>query len=82
MSFLKEMFKECLEGQVEDLASGIATVITSVAITPLLVIGQGAENLKMGIQGIINLSKKKELDFLQYCLAFYEYLEYENALID
>ena len=82
MSFLKEMFKECLEGQVKDLASGIAAVITSVAITPLLVIGQGAENLKMGIQGIINLSKKKELDFLQYCLAFYEYLEYENALID
>ena len=50
--------------------------------SPLLVIGQALEQAENTIQGISNLSARKKMEYLKYCLAILQYLESENALVE
>ena len=75
-------FKELFEGQFDtplDIVTGaLATIITA----PLLAVGQQLEFISNSIQGIKNKTAEKKLEFLQYCIAIYHYLNSENAIID
>ena len=77
-TFLKELF----EGHFNEPTDAFATVLTSVLLSPLLVLGQTCEGIVNGMQSAQNLSVKKELDFLQYCIAIYQYLDSKKAIID
>lgn len=76
-SFMKSIFEEA---DFSDPTSGIATVLATLVMSPLLVLGQAVENIWNSIQFGINLSAAKKLEFLQYCIALYQYLDSENAL--
>ena len=60
----------------------VATILASIVAAPLLVVGQALEGTANGIQSISNLSAKKQLEYVQYCLAILKYLESENALVE
>ena len=42
--------------------------------SPLLVIGQALEQAENTIQGISNLSARKKMEYLKYCLIMYNNL--------
>ena len=75
-SFLKESVLENWE------TTKVATILTMVVAAPLVVVGQALEGTVNGIQAISNLSAKKQLEYVQYCLAILKYLESENALVE
>ena len=60
----------------------VATILTMVVAAPLVVVGQALEGTANGIQAVSNLSSKKQLEYVQYCLAILKYLESENALVE
>ena len=76
-TFLKEIFEENFES-LDKVTSVIAGVIT----LPLMIVGQALEGIKNGLQSAQNLTARKELEFLQYCIAIYEYLDRENGIVD
>ena len=75
-SFLKETVVDNWEDDK------VATILASIVAAPLLVVGQALEGTANGIQSISNLSAKKQLEYVQYCLAILKYLESENALVE
>lgn len=77
-SFLKDCFEGALDSPVDTAAHVLAAIIAS----PLLVIGQALEGIQNGIQGIQNISAGEKLEFLQYCILIYEFLNNKNALVD
>ena len=77
-SFMKEMF----EGTFDDVESFVVRVLASIVGFPLLVLGQTAENLLNIVQFAKNTGAKKKIEFLQYCVGLYLFLESNNAVID
>lgn len=77
-SFLKEIYA----GKFDDLETGVATVLVTLVAFPILVLGQELENIKNRIQIFKNFGARKKLEFLQYCIAIYKYLESEGAVVD
>ena len=75
-SFLKEAVGDNWE------TDKVATILTMVVAAPLVVVGQALEGTANGIQAVSNLSSKKQLEYVQYCLAILKYLESENALVE
>lgn len=73
-TFMKEVFSG-----PED---GIVNVLTGIVCLPLIVVGQTLENVENGWQAVENMSAKKKLTYLQYCIAIIKYLESQHALID
>lgn len=65
-----------------DATDTIATALAAIIGSPLLVIGQALEQAENTIQGISNLSARKKMEYLKYCLAILQYLESENALVE
>ena len=77
-SFLKEIF----ESNIYDVESFIVTILAAIIGAPLLALGQLAENLGNSIQFFENVGAKKKIEFLQYCVGLYLFLESNNAIID
>ena len=77
-SFMKEMF----EGTFDDVESFVVRVLASIVGFTLLVLGQTAENLLNIVQFAKNTGAKKKIEFLQYCVGLYLFLESNNAVID
>lgn len=77
-SFLSEIF----EGAFDDVESFIATILASIISSPLLILGQTLENLLNIMQFAQNAGAKKKIEFLQYCVGLYLFLESNNAIID
>lgn len=75
--FFEEVFGDVDRHDATDV---IATIITSIVCSPLLVIGEGVKGILNTMQGVQNAFSMKDLDFLRYSIAIYEYLERENAL--
>lgn len=73
-------FEEIYKSDYPDATEVIAKIITSIVLSPLLVVGAGIKGLLNGIQTAHNIYAMKDLDFLRYSIAIYEYLERENAL--
>lgn len=73
-------FEEIYKSDYPDATEVIAKIITSIVLSPLLVVGAGLKGLLNGIQTAQNIYAMKDLDFLRYSIAIYEYLERENAL--
>lgn len=77
--FLKEVFDGFTFHSVED---AITSIIAGLILSPLIVLGQALENILNAGQFVINQTNQKKLNFLQYCVAIYKYLERENALVE
>ena len=77
-SFMKEL----LEGRFDDPGEAVATIITMIICTPLLALGQALEALQNGIILINNAASAKKIEFLQYCINIYTYLDQKKALVD
>lgn len=77
-SFLKEIYS----GEFDDVINGFAAIVATIIGSPLIVLGQTMEFLANSIQGVTNLSAQQKLNFSQYCILFYNYLESESAIID
>lgn len=73
-TFMKEAFSG-----PED---GIVKVLAGIVGFPLIVVGQTLENVGNSWQAVENMSAKKKLTYLQYCMAIIKYLESQHALID
>ena len=77
------MIKEVFEDQkIESVGDGFATVLADIIVSPLIVVGQVFENATNSIQGLKNMSAKKKMAYLQYCMAILKYLENEGALVE
>lgn len=74
--------KDTLGAPKQDATDTIATALAAIIGSPLLVIGQALEQAENTIQGISNLSARKKMEYLKYCLAILQYLESENALVE
>lgn len=74
--------KDTLGAPKLDATDTIATALAAIIGSPLLVIGQALEQAENTIQGISNLSARKKMEYLKYCLAILQYLESENALVE
>lgn len=74
--------KECFEDKFCDVESSIATILATIIGSPLLALGQLAENIGNGIQFAENVGAKKKIEFLQYCIGLYLFLESNKAIID
>lgn len=78
-SFLKDLYKDKWKN-----VSGVdraATVTTTIIGYPLIVAGQLLECISNGGQEIGNLTSTAKIVTLQYSLAFFQYLEMNEALI-
>lgn len=65
---------------MNDATEVFATILTSIVCSPLLIIGEVLKGVGNVGQGVKNAYSMKDLDFLRYSIAIYEYLERENAL--
>lgn len=74
--------KDTLGAPKLDATDTIATALAAIIGSPLLVIGQALEQAENTIRGISNLSARKKMEYLKYCLAILQYLESENALVE
>lgn len=79
-AFLNDFFKKNPFFKKE--GKEMADALTLVTEAPFIVLGQLKELVENGIQWGINLSAYKGLEFLQYCVAIYKYLESKNAIVD
>ena len=77
-SFMKEMF----DGTFDDEESLIVKVLATIIGSPLLIIGQTIESLFNIHQFAQNAASKKKIEFLQYCVGLYLFLESKDAIID
>lgn len=75
--FFEEMY-EMVDGN--DASEVIAAILASIVGLPLLIAGGVLKGLLNVMQGVTNAYSMKDLDFLRYSIAIYEYLERENAL--
>ncbi len=76
-SFFKDVYGNIDMG---DPAEVIAAILSGIVAFPLLIIGDTLQDLLNVRQGVKNAFSMKDLDFLRYSIAMYEYLERENAL--
>ncbi len=81
---VKAVKKDFLKDTVGDAlrTDPVVGVLTSIVASPLLVAGEVVENVGNTVQSIENLTKKKDLNFAQYCIAIYDYLKSKSALLD
>lgn len=74
--FLKETIFE------EDLKDEVAVrIFAGIIGAPLLLLGQGVNNVENGIQQFKNLSKSKQIKMIKYAILFEKYLKDNNAII-
>lgn len=76
-SFFEDVYRNF---GMNDAAEVFATILTSIVYSPLLIAGEVLKGVRNVGQGIKNAYSMKDLDFLRYSIAIYEYLERENAL--
>jgi len=56
--------------------------VAGIVGAPILALGQVLENIENTIQWSQNKGAAKKLEFLQYCVAIYKYLESESAVVE
>lgn len=76
-SFFEDVYGDT---NVNDATDVIATILASIVGSPLLMFGGVVKGVFNVGQGVKNAYSMKDLDFLRYSIAIYEYLERENAL--
>ena len=76
-SFFEDVYRNF---GMNDATEVVATILTSIVCSPLLIIGEVLKGVGNVGQGVKNAYSMKDLDFLRYSIAIYEYLERENAL--
>jgi len=76
-SFAQHFYEEKIVGSENAFKHILATIIYS----PQFLFGQATENAKNTVQFAKNILSFEQLEFLQYRIAIYEYLNSENALI-
>jgi len=59
----------------------LAIILASIIGSPLLAIGQTIDGLANGLQRIKNLSAGEKLEFLQYCILIYKFLNSRGAIV-
>ena len=76
LTFLKEVF----EGHGDDLTDTIAMGIASIIGAPLIILGQVIDGALFTWQKVTNYINRKDLEFLQYSVLIYMYLDDEEAI--
>ena len=71
MTFLKELYSEA----TDDAISFIASVLGTVVMSPLIVLGTLVDASLTGVQSISNLKAKDQITLLQYTIAFEKFLD-------
>lgn len=76
------LMRYIFEGEINDVTSFISAVIFSVALSPILFVGEEYYRLKNGVQFVKNTLASGKIEFLQYSLGLYILLENEKAIIE
>lgn len=76
------LIKEVLKGQFDDPNDRVAAILATITASPLLAAGQVIELILNGVQCVWNATSRKKMEFLQYCICIYLFLDEQNALID
>jgi hypothetical protein len=76
-----DVYRDLFE-DVEDVSDGIIAGVGGILVTPIVVAGQALVGAANAIQGTQNLAASKKLEFLQYSIAIYEYLDREKVIVD
>ncbi len=80
---LRDCFGEITKGAKDEPGvTAFAAVAGAPLLVPLAALAQSLENVQNGIQLGRNLVGSKKLEFLQYCIAIYKYLDSEAAIVD
>lgn len=78
VTFMKDLFTD----SVYDVSSFIATILATIIGAPLIVIYQILGSTLNGIQLVQNICANKKIEFLQYSMGLYLFLESNKAIID
>jgi hypothetical protein len=76
-----DAYRELFEGN-KNLSELIGCAAAGIVASPIALAGQALIGVENTIQRVQNLTSSKELEFLQYSILIYEYLDREKVLID
>ena len=76
------LMRYIFEGSINDVTSFIAAVAFSMALSPILILGEYYYGLKNNVQFFKNKLASGKIEFLQYSLGLYILLENEKAIIE
>lgn len=74
-------FEEMFSSVTSDTVDVIAAIIASIIGSPLLVVGAGLKGIINVTQTVQNSFSMKDLGFLRYSIAIYEYLDRQDAIL-
>ena len=76
------VMKEYLSKNMGSSSNAIKKSVATAIGLPSIVWEQTCENVENSLQFASNIAAADDLEFLQYCVAIYEYLDSEKALLD